>query len=660
MTYTQQNNIYKEYKMTKYFIIFIFIILSGFSFCLAQNLQIIDGWYYIDGEKFFIKGIGYETHTRPGQVPWIYSFDSDLIEFDLNRIKNAGFNTIRTWSALKEEELIIVEDSGLKILFGIWIDPYGDFNNQNFRIEAYNHVNDILNYSAKYHSIIGYLIMNEPQVQHIYDKSAQALSDLWNNIIDLIHDKHSGIPVSFSNTIIGDYIDMEIFDFAAFNAYIYNPVTISKSHGYSGYLHFLKQNRAAQMPFIITEYGLSVSPGSPNDEYGYGGNSLEQQTSGDLFMYRGLIDAGAQGNCIFQYHDGWWKSGNEHSHDPGPEEWFGLIEFSGSEDKYGTPRPVWAAYEKYNKAIITNPKNGYIYQENIPIEFFATSEAVSYSIRENGNHLILEQLDSTHYRSELILTSNEKIKDIELAFDFLNAANDTIKSEIISILYSDTELVLPEIKLELSPENIIPGSLSNLKMHVNTNPLFSIKDNKIDFVFHPHIGFDEGIAKSKVMSFIDNEWSYQSNFYVPPETKAATFGAGFTITYGRFTKRIVNQKIVIYGDWADPIAAPELVTGISPLYSESADEKPIAKLFQNYPNPFNPGTTFQFYISKPGIVRLYIYNIRGQEITSIKRVYDTQGKKEIYWNSETIPSGLYFYCLNVNNRLITKKMIIYH
>ena len=56
--------------MLKKIVCCINVILFSFSLSIAQNLEIIDGWYYINGEKFFVKGIGYETHTRPGQVPW--------------------------------------------------------------------------------------------------------------------------------------------------------------------------------------------------------------------------------------------------------------------------------------------------------------------------------------------------------------------------------------------------------------------------------------------------------------------------------------------------------------------------------------------------------------------------------------------------------------
>ena len=453
------------------------IIFLQITLCLSQTVQIIDDWYYIDGKKFFVKGIGYETHTRPGQVPWVYSFDADLINFDLQRIKVAGYNTIRTWGALTEEELQLVESSGLKILYGIWIDPHGDFGNPDFKNAALGHVDDVLVYSTGYDCIIGYIIMNEPQVQHIYETGAESLSDLWQSVITLIHDRHPGIPVSFSNTMIGDYINMEVFDFAAYNAYIYNPVTITGSHGYAGYLSFLKENRSPGMPMIITEFGLSVSPGVSNPDYSYGGNTLDQQISGNLLMYRELIDAGIQGGCVFQYHDGWWKGGNENVHDPVAEEYFGLIEFSGLTDKYGITRPVWQAFGQYNKAIITRPQNGSIYNGKIPLEFFLTDDVASYTVMLNDSLLSSDQITDTWYSDTLIYLVDSDIKDLDLNFIFFNMNGDTLKSEQIVILYSRQDLEIPQINLEIIPDNLVPGGQNFLKMTVTNNPLFNRKNS---------------------------------------------------------------------------------------------------------------------------------------------------------------------------------------
>ncbi len=644
----------------------IFLILLCSSFSFSQSIQIKNGWYYINGEKFFVKGIGYSTHSRPGQVSWIYSFDPDLIKFDLDRIKNAGFNTIRTWGELSEDELKLVDESGLKILFGIWIDPAGDFGNSTFIANTVNQVNNILSYSSKYNCIIGYLIMNEPQVENIYSAGAQSLSNLWQLVINLIHQKHPGVPVSFSNTMIGDYINMRKFDFAGYNAYIYNPVTITASHGYSGFLHFLKQNRSAQMPLIITEYGLSVSPPNTNQDYGYGGNTLEQQTSGDLLMYRDVLDAGVQGNCVFQYHDGWQKAGNDSIHDPSPEEWFGLIEFSNLNDKYGEPRPVWNAYERYNKAIITDPKNGNIYNDTIPLEFFTTDDVSYCKIFMSDSLIYSKPISSTHYTDELNLSFNQNIKDVILNYYFFNTNNDTLKSESISVLCKKNDIELTQVKIEISPGTLQPGGRNFVNMEVTKDTIFNIEGNKIDYVLHPHLSFAPGIAKSKIMTFNKNYWSYPGYFDIPSDTKVATFGAGITITYGTFKKRIYDQKILLDGGWANSIAAPELISAIRDK-NNSTSVQPSIYLYQNYPNPFNPTTIIKYSIPNTGtslmkFVQLKVYDILGREDATLVNEEKLPGIYEAEFNTEkfNLPSGIYFYQLRVGNYITTKKMILLH
>ncbi|RKY56462.1 MAG: hypothetical protein DRP96_11245, partial [Candidatus Neomarinimicrobiota bacterium] len=68
---------HKDQKPIYYFVIILIIVFTE-----LRGFEIRDGWYYIDGEKYFIKGIGYETHTRPGQVPWEYEFNAAVIEYD--------------------------------------------------------------------------------------------------------------------------------------------------------------------------------------------------------------------------------------------------------------------------------------------------------------------------------------------------------------------------------------------------------------------------------------------------------------------------------------------------------------------------------------------------------------------------------------------------
>jgi len=73
------------------------------------------------------------------------------------------------------------------------------------------------------------------------------------------------------------------------------------------------------------------------------------------------------------------------------------------------------------------------------------------------------------------------------------------------------------------------------------------------------------------------------------------------------------------------------------------------RLFQNYPNPFNPGTFIEFDLTQSQPVLIKIFNVKGQEITTLAQGWQASGMHSIYWNagSETknLSSGLYYLTL---------------
>jgi len=82
-------------------------------------------------------------------------------------------------------------------------------------------------------------------------------------------------------------------------------------------------------------------------------------------------------------------------------------------------------------------------------------------------------------------------------------------------------------------------------------------------------------------------------------------------------------------------------------------------LYQNYPNPFNPITTIHYDLPQSGNVTLAIYNLTGQEVEKLVDGDKIAGKYQVQWNVENLPSGVYFYRLQVDNKFIdSRKMIV--
>ncbi len=80
-------------------------------------------------------------------------------------------------------------------------------------------------------------------------------------------------------------------------------------------------------------------------------------------------------------------------------------------------------------------------------------------------------------------------------------------------------------------------------------------------------------------------------------------------------------------------------------------------LNQNYPNPFNPTTTISYALPVAGDVKLTVYNMLGQSVTTLVNKSQNIGKYSVKWNASQMPSGIYFYHIQTDNFSATKKML---
>jgi len=83
----------------------------------------------------------------------------------------------------------------------------------------------------------------------------------------------------------------------------------------------------------------------------------------------------------------------------------------------------------------------------------------------------------------------------------------------------------------------------------------------------------------------------------------------------------------------------------------------------NYPNPFNPSTTINFVLPKRENVSIIIYNSLGEKIRELLREEKEAGEHFIIWNGKDnfekeVPSGVYFYLITHNLKVISSKMML--
>jgi len=102
------------------------------------------------------------------------------------------------------------------------------------------------------------------------------------------------------------------------------------------------------------------------------------------------------------------------------------------------------------------------------------------------------------------------------------------------------------------------------------------------------------------------------------------------------------------------------------------------ELSQNYPNPFNPSTSIQYVIPSPSIdgrrnledfssqtprsdnvwVTLKVYDVLGREVATLVNENKWAGKYKVDFDASELTSGIYFYRIETNGFVETKKMIL--
>ncbi|MBD3169807.1 MAG: PKD domain-containing protein, partial [candidate division Zixibacteria bacterium] len=82
------------------------------------------------------------------------------------------------------------------------------------------------------------------------------------------------------------------------------------------------------------------------------------------------------------------------------------------------------------------------------------------------------------------------------------------------------------------------------------------------------------------------------------------------------------------------------------------------ELLQNAPNPFNPVTDIIFGLPEAASVRLEIYNLLGNKVTTLVNGYLPEGYHVINWEASSYSSGIYFYKLTTGKHVFTRRMTL--
>jgi len=113
-----------------------------------------------------------------------------------------------------------------------------------------------------------------------------------------------------------------------------------------------------------------------------------------------------------------------------------------------------------------------------------------------------------------------------------------------------------------------------------------------------------------------------------------------------------NSGVIFFDDFTAHFIATGVQNHGSSLIPESFH------LEQNFPNPFNPTTRIEFGLPTSSRVKLDIFNIRGELVSSLLDEQMNPGKYLINFDGSQFSSGVYLYRIEMGRFQQTKKMLV--
>lgn len=132
---------------------------------------------------------------------------------------------------------------------------------------------------------------------------------------------------------------------------------------------------------------------------------------------------------------------------------------------------------------------------------------------------------------------------------------------------------------------------------------------------------------------------------------------------------VINDSVVIF--WVNTIEEnnSQIWWSKSFFHPYTNIEKDVIRpnttftLYQNYPNPFNPKTNIPFYLNKPEMISIFIYDISGRRIKTLFSGKCQPGHHQEKWdgtndNGIAVSSGLYYCILSLNDVKVSRKIVL--
>jgi len=142
-------------------------------------------------------------------------------------------------------------------------------------------------------------------------------------------------------------------------------------------------------------------------------------------------------------------------------------------------------------------------------------------------------------------------------------------------------------------------------------------------------------------------FGYNGAYYI---TDSIKLGKAYWIKVNQAGQLILDQTASNIANQITIVATAETPPPFPATVNSEVSDKPTNyELEQSYPNPFNSTSIIRYQLPVAGQVSLKVYNLVGEVVAVLQNTYEESGYKSLSWNADKMPSGLYFYKLEVSS-----------
>ncbi|MGB8657837.1 MAG: FlgD immunoglobulin-like domain containing protein [Candidatus Zixiibacteriota bacterium] len=218
----------------------------------------------------------------------------------------------------------------------------------------------------------------------------------------------------------------------------------------------------------------------------------------------------------------------------------------------------------------------------------------------------------------------------------------------------DVKLILGLRRFGMEIEAVIPDTL---RIHAGSSSSYAVIVKYYDDFSLPCTLSVSGLPACATGSFSPNPAG------PPTDTSILTINTDPSCPLGMYDLTIHGKCLMFVDRFVD--SAKVVLSIEEPSAVNDGNDQPNAPdkfaLLPNQPNPFNPETKISYYLPRPSQVRLTIYNLLGQTVTTLFHGYQETGLHTLTWggkddNGTQVSSGIYFYRLVAGDFTQTRKM----